>query len=249
MKTQLIHCSYHKCLTKYYGRTMNWQYNRILRISRGYRHFDSRIDDFYRDAHNYRIASINNRAIDLCRIGDCRVSRFVRDPRDMVVSGYFYHKRGAENWCQFIGRTEDIARGVNGCIPEEIGKNQSFSAYLQSIDQEDGLIAEIEFRKHHFESMLQWPTDDPRIKLFRYEDIIGNEEDVFAELLSFYGLSWPERKLGAMLAKWFSTQGRARLTEHIRNPKAGQWKEHFTPKVNSYFEQRYGEVLRRYGYD
>ena len=248
MRTQLIHCSYHKCLTKYYVRVMVWLYNRMFRFSRGYRHFDSRIDDFYRDSCKYRIASINNRELDLSRIGDCRISRFVRDPRDMVVSGYFYHKRGAENWCNRIGLTEETLRGLNGAVPERMGKYQSFSAYLQGLSREDGLIAEIDFRKYHFNSMLKWPTDDPRIKLFRYEDIIGNEQDVFAEILSFYGLSWPERKLGVMLARRFSSQGRGRLKDHIRNPEANQWKEYFTPKVSDYFRQRHKAVLEHYDY-
>src|SRR4030042_3938179 len=128
MRTQLIHCSYHKCLTVYYVRVMICLYNRIFRFSGGYRHFDSRIDDFYRDSSKYRIASINHRALDLCRIGDCRISRFVRDPRDMVVSGYFYHKRGAENWCNMIGPTEETLRGVNGSVPERTAQDQSFSA-------------------------------------------------------------------------------------------------------------------------
>ena len=248
MRTQLIHCSYHKCLTVYYGRVMAWLYNRILRFGPGYRHFDSRIDDFYRDSPSYRIASINNRAIDLGRMSDFRISRFVRDPRDLVVSGYFYHKRGAEKWCNFIGPTNDDWQALNGCVPEQMRKDQSYSAFLQSLGQEDGLIAEIDFRRNHFDSMLQWPADHPNIKLLRYEDILGNEQDVFADILSFYGLSWPERKLGVMLAKRFSAQGRGSMKKHIRNPKAGQWQEHFTPKVSNYFEQRYGELLERYGY-
>lgn len=224
-------------------------YNRILPLSKGYRHFDSRIDEFYEDLRKYRVASINNRALDLEKIGDCRVSRFVRDPRDMVVSGYFYHKRGAEKWCNRSGLTEEYLRGLNGGVPEEMGEDQSFSEYLQGLSQEDGLIAEIEFRKYHFESMLGWQTDDPRVKLFYYEDIMGNEGQVFADVLSFYGLSWSERKLGVMLAKRFSAQGRGRLKAHIRNPKASQWREYFTPKVSDFFEQRHKAVLEQYGYE
>jgi len=247
--TQLIHCSYHKCLTKYYVRVMVWMYNRIFRFSKGYRHFDSRIDQFYEDLNKYRVASINNRALDLERIGDCRVSRFIRDPRDMVVSGYFYHKRGAEKWCNRRGLTEEYLGGLNGGVPEQMGEEQSFSEYLQGLSQEDGLIAEIEFRKYHFESMLGWPTDDPRVKLFRYEDMMGNEEQVFAEMFSFYELSWVERKLGLMLARRFSARGRGRLKEHIRNPKANQWKEYFTPKVSDYFSRHHKAVLDKYGYE
>ena len=196
MRTRLNHCSYHKCMTLYYRRVMGGLYNRILRFSRGYRHFRSHLDDFYRESDRYRIASVNNHALDLDRLGDFRISRFIRDPRDLVVSGYFYHLRGAEPWCHIIGPKEEDWKDVNGNIPKGMGKNHSFSTFLKSLTQEEGFIAEIGFRKHHFESMLQWPIGDSRIKTFRYEDLIGNEVDVFEEIFPFYRR--PGRKEGSV---------------------------------------------------
>lgn len=122
MKNQIIHCSYHKCLTMYYHRVMSWMFNRIIRGSSGYRHFDSRIDEFYDKVGDFRVASINNRALDLEKLGnDIRITRFVRDPRDMVVSGYFYHKRGAENWCNIEGRDNVNWSAMNGNPPPSHG--------------------------------------------------------------------------------------------------------------------------------
>jgi hypothetical protein len=233
----------------YYSRVIGTLYNRIWRFSRGYRHFNSRLEWFYRESDNYQIVSVNNHAIDLERFDHCRISRFIRDPRDLVVSGYFYHKRGAEHWCNIVGPAKEDWEVVNGSIPEQMGKDQSFATYLQGVNKEDGLIAEIDFRANHFNSMLQWPTTDPRIKLFRYEDIIGNEQDVFADIFLFYGLSWLDRKLGMALASRFSAERQTGSLKHIRNPTAGQWKDHFTPKVSNHFERRYGELLERYGYE
>ena len=130
-----------------------------------------------------------------------------------------------------------------------MAKGQSFASYLQSLSTEDGLIAEIDFRKKHFESMMFWPAQDPRIKVFRYEDLIGKEQDVFAEIFSFYGLSWPEKKLGLWLADYLSAKKRMSKTKHIRNPQMGQWKRHFSPKVERYFENSYSGILERYNYD
>lgn len=224
-------------------------YNRILRFSRGYRHFHSLLEDFYLESDNYRIASVNNHALDLTKMGNCLISRFIRDPRDLVVSAYFYHKRGAETWCNIVSPSEKDWAIVNGLIPKNMGKHHSFSTYLKSLTVEDGLLAEIEFRENHFDSMLEWPTEDPRIRVFRYEDIIGNEQDVFADIFSFYGLSWPERQLGVMLAGRLSARKLGGAAKHIRNFKAGQWKEHFTPKVSGYFEKKHGTLLERYGYE
>jgi len=246
---KLVHCSYHKCLTVYYSRVLSTLYNRIFRLSRGYRHFNSLIDEFYRESDNYKIASVNNHAIDLQKIGtEFRISRFIRDPRDLVVSGYFYHKRGAEPWTNIINPSERDWKVVNGCVPRNMGEGNSFSSYLQGLNKEDGLIAEIDFRSKHLDSMMEWPMADPRIKIYKYEDLIGNEKDVFKDVLKFYGVTWLEKKLVSNLAEKFSAMKQKDKTLHIRNAKSSQWKEHFTPKVHNYFEQKYVELLERYDY-
>lgn len=246
---KLIHCSYHKCLTLYYSRVMSTLYNRIFRLSCGYKHFYSLIDDFYREASKYKIASVNNHAIDLQRIGnEFRISRFIRDPRDLIVSGYFYHKRGAEAWSNIINPGESDWKVVNGYIPIDMGEGNSFSSYLQGLSKEDGLIAEIEFRSKHLDSMMDWPMGDPRIKTYKYEDLIGNEKDVFKDILKFYGVTWLESRLASILAEQFSANKQKGKTRHIRNARSSQWREHFTPRVQDYFERKYGELLERYDY-
>lgn len=257
MKYQIAHCSYHKCLTVYYHRVMDYMYNRILRFSKGYRHFFSSADQFYDQFQNYRSASLNNQSLDIESLGECRITRFIRDPRDLVVSGYLYHKRGApaddtikkqpENWCNRPNVTEADWKAINGVIPEGMG-SQSFSGYLNSISEEEGLFAELEFRRKHFESMLGWPVEDHRIKLFRYEDVLGKELAVFGEMLKFYGLSFVERWLGLFLARKFSAKQQKGRIEHIRNPTSGQWRERFTPRLKEYFNEKYTPVLEQYGY-
>jgi hypothetical protein len=246
---RIVHCSYHKCLTAFYGKILSTLYNRILPFTRGYRHFNSFIDEFYEESSHYRVASINNHAIDLNKVGTYRISRFMRDPRDLVVSGYFYHKRGAERWCHVKPPTPDDWRAVNGCVPDGLKADQSLYTYLNSVDQEAGLIAEIQFRKPHFNSMLEWPTDDPRIRVLRYEEIVGNEPQAIADLLSFYGFSALEERLAGRLAARFSAGKRTGADKHIRNPEPEQWRRYFTPRVTEYFMSRHSTVLEAYGYD
>ena len=114
---QLIHCSYHKCLTVYFGRVMKAVFNRCLPWSGGFRHYNSHLRDFYTGFERDRVSSVNNRCLDLERLGDFRLSRFVRDPRDLVVSGYFYHRRGAEAWVNIEGPTERDWYFANAAVP------------------------------------------------------------------------------------------------------------------------------------
>lgn len=245
---RLIHCSYHKCLTVYFGRTMKAVFNRCLPWSRGYRHYNSQLDDFYGSFYTHRIASVNNHALDLERLGRFRISRFIRDPRDLVVSGYFYHKRGAEPWTTMAAPTAADWEIVNGRIPERMGATgTSFAVYLQSIPKEEGLLAELEFRAAHLTSMARWPADHPDIATYRYEDIVDDGPAVFRQLFAFYGLSPLERMLGNVLAHRYAL-GRRTADPHIRNPASGQWRQHFTPRVKEAFDSHYAGLIRQLGY-
>ena len=246
---KIVHCSYHKCLTVYYSRIMSFLYNKIIWNDSRFMHFNSKIDDFYDNYGLYRVSSINNHCINMNMINDFIMTRFIRDPRDLVVSGYFYHLRGAEPWCRISSPKLEDFKVVNGCIPDKMPSGTSYSSYLSGLAKEDGLIAEIDFRANHFASMIGWPDTDSRIKIFRYEDMIGSEVDVFSEIFSFYGVSWVEKKIGTLLANFFSAKNQAGKTVHIRNSKSKQWREHFTPKVSSYFESKYANVLEKYEYE
>jgi len=251
-RANLIHCSYHKCLTVYYARVIRALYDNPIRKTlrggrEGYKHFNSNLDEFYESLGKFTISSVNNHALDLDRLGEFRIVRFVRDPRDLVVSGYFYHRRGAEEWCNVVGPSNDDWRIVNGNVPRDMPKDHSLATYLQALDQEDALIAEIEFRKFHFESMFEWPLDDSRIRMFRYEDIMGNEPRVFGEVMDFYNAGWIDHELAMFLARKFAVKT-GQKGSHVRDPEPHQWKKYFTPKVHAFFSERYEELLPRLGY-
>lgn len=244
-----MHCSYHKCLTVYYRRVLAGLLHKALRGRRGtYRHFNSFVDEFYAEHGAHRVASVNNHALDLDRLGDFRITRLIRDPRDLVVSGYFYHRRGAEDWCLVEDPSADDWAVVNGNVPPGLLPGESLTSHLQRVDQEDGLIAEMDFRRHHFESMRAWPTDDERIRVFRYEDLVGNEEAVFGEMLAHFGMAWPERLVGRRLARHHRA-ARTSADRHIRDASAGQWRAVFTPRVSEAFTERFGDLPEVLGYD
>ena len=222
--------------------------NRCLRWSAGYRHYNSHLEDFYRGFASHRVASINNRDLDLGRLGRFRISRFIRDPRDLVVSGYFYHRRGIESWTRIDSPTTEDWYFANGVVPAALrAAGTSFAQYLQSIPKEEGLLAELEFRAEHLESMARWPSDHPDILTFRYEQILGNEAAVFRELFAFYGFSPVERALGGWFARRHEMRKRAG-DPHIRDPASGQWRRHFTPRVQRAFDANYGGLVAQLGY-
>lgn len=247
-KMHLVHCSYHKCLTVYTKRILHAVFNLCLPWSRGYRHFNSHLDDFYAGFSRHRVASINNRVLDLERLEPFRISRFLRDPRDLLVSGYFYHRRGAEAWVTQEAPSADDWYFANAFLPDVLlERGGSFSQYLQSVPKEEGLLAELELRRYHFESMAQWPTSHPDILTFRYEEILGNETDVFRQIFELYGLTPLERALGLRFAKKYSLRKIA-ADSHVRDPSSGQWRKHFTPRVRQAFDAQYAGLVKQLGY-
>jgi hypothetical protein len=242
----LIHCSYHKCLTVFYRRVMQ----STMRHFGGYQHFNSDVGLFEEGRGNVRVASVNNHALALGERDDARVSRFVRDPRDLMVSGYFYHRRAAEPWCSIRDPSESDLSVVNGAVPHVLQSGESFSDCLQRLDQESGLLAEMEFRAHHFASMRAWPQTDPRIRTWRYEDILGNESRVMGELAAHYEFAWPLQRWVQWHATRFSAKRAAAAGDtHVRNPTSGQWRAVFTPRVVREFESRWGDLLALHGYE
>jgi hypothetical protein len=243
-----VHCSYHKCLTSYFRRVLERVARAPLALRGGYRHFDSRLDLFERDVERHALASLNNHALDLDRFEDVRVTRFVRDPRDLVVSGYFYHRRGAEPWCELASPRDADWRVVNGTVPSRLAAGESFAGHLREVSLEDGLLAELEFRTRHFESMRRWPDADPRMLVVRYEDVLGHEMAVFDRLFRFLGLSPMARGIGAFHVRRLRASRRRERGDHIRDPRSGQWREVFTPAVTRRFERTWGDLLERLGY-
>lgn len=205
-----------------------------------YKHFKSDLAAFVREHAHYSVASINNHALELRELPDASISRFVRDPRDLVVSGYFYHRQGTERWTQIVDPRPADWINVNGVIPKALRPGESLHTCLNRLSIEDGLIAEVEFRRYHFESMAQW-KDDPRVRTWKYRDVIGHEADVFREIASHYGM--PEEMQNRI--GWIAHKNRAekRSDHHVRDPTPGQWQSHFTPKVHSVFDAEYGALL------
>lgn len=243
-----VQCGYHKCLTVFFRRVSKKAALWANPFRPGFRHFWHRADEFYLDCDRHVLTSLSGHCLDLDRFDDIRAVHLIRDPRDMVVSGYHYHRRAAEAWCDYLNPTDEDWRIVNAPVPAALPAGTSFADYLHAVSLEEGLAAEIDFRRHHFDSMRRWPVNDDRVLTLRYEDVIGNEAETFRRIHRFYGFAFPAQAAAACYADRYSLKGTRRHAAHIRNPNSGQWKDHFTPELERLFTDRYGDLLEKYGY-
>jgi Sulfotransferase domain len=252
----IVHFSYHKCLTAYFG-TIMWRLGEEFNFS--VKHFRTDLQDFEKAAlfgKGKRVLSLNNSSgIDFAKFPSYKGSHFIRDPRDLVVSGYRYHLWTNEVWCvapdfdwseitghpyfaQYI--EQDHAK-----FPHHI----SYQEYLKKLDIERGLILELVWRQFGFTAMEEWQPN-PNIIEFRYEDIVGNEVAAFRKIFEHYEFHPKLMRRGLQLVDEHSLKNTAKGEKsHVRKGTAAQWKSEFTPLVKDAFKKLNGDLLIHLGYE
>jgi hypothetical protein len=173
-----------------------------------------------------------------------RGTHMVRDPRDMIVSGYFYHLWTTEDWAQ-----EPRA---------ELG-GLSYREHLNQLDVGDGLTAEIERAVApggNIDEMLRWDYHSKEFLELRYEDFIADEQSEFARLFRHYGFTEDAIALGVARGERYNFKNISRRNlgevapgQHLRSGRPGSWREHFGPQHREAFKALTGDLLVALGYE
>jgi hypothetical protein len=163
----------------------------------------------------------------------------IRDPRDVIVSGCFYHGQSQEAWLH-------VKRAGYGGL--------SYQEKLNSyVSMEDRILFEMEnWGQSCIRGMLQWNYNDPAFFEVKYEDLISDHQLVlFHTIFAFLGfpghaipqslkISYENSLFSGMLAK----------TSHIRSGQIRQWEKYFTPALDRRFRELFGdEALGMLGYE
>lgn len=253
----ILHFSYHKCLTGYFNNVMG-QLSKEFGFDRS--HFQSRVDDFENAVLGCKkksILSVNNSSdLRFDAYPSYKGSHFVRDPRDLIVSGYRYHLWTKEAWCinpsfdwTSIVKHPYFAKYVES-QQENFPFHTSYQDYLNRLDYEKGMILELLWRQEHFSQLQNWNFDNPNIIEKRYEDIIGNEHECFDAIFSHYNFHPKLMRRGLELIEQYSLENRKKSKKgHVRKGTAQQWVSEFTPLHKELFKQLNGELLVVTGYE
>lgn len=210
-------------------------------------------------------------------IGDaCRYLGFhlIRDPRDIVVSGYFSHKNShpTEGWPELNEFRKELQR-----LPKDEGmmENIKFTATLPT----DGWNIEL------FRTMMEWDYSRENIIEVKFEEMAGNPYELFLGVFNFmhlvtdappgllsllnyyirdrnYRIRNPRAKTipeWAALLKLHdnrfakAAKGRRRgvsdESSHYRKGVPGDWRNHFTDAHKAYFKRHYNDLLIKLGYE
>jgi len=173
--------------------------------------------------------------IDADLLPHFRGSHMIRDPRDVVVSGYLYHLRTTEAWVR---------------VPRDAYGGLSYQEHLLRLDPHDGLMAEIErASKFGIADMVRWNYSDPRFFELRYEDLIGNEDSGFRQLFESYGFTPKAVENCVKIARRHSIERVRGTSQHIRSGRPGDWRHHFSPEHVAAFKAATGDAAMLLGYE
>ncbi len=191
------------------------------------------------------------------RLKNVKGFHVIRDPRDIIVSGYFSHRNShpTSNWPELSLHREALGR-----LPKEEGllREMVFSKTLRT----DGVDLNL------FGSMQQWDYAMPNMLELKFEDIIEQPRERLRDVFEFLGLLVQNEEEAYSQSKIspkkfaeiidrndFTRQagGRKRGEEdeksHYRKGISGDWRNHFSPRHKEFFNHLYGDLLIQLGYE
>jgi hypothetical protein len=230
----IVHCGHHKIGTL-------WFHNALMAVAD---EFGLRYQKCPQKAlrSDTDITHQNHSEFDFTGLVNYRGSHIIRDPRDVVISGYFYHLWTSETWAR---------------VKDERWQGMTFQELLNSVDQEAGILLEIDrFVEMNLPNMTSWNYDDPNIIELRYEDLLADEEAGFRRIFKKYGFRDDAGERAVELALDFSFSriskravGAVKQGQHLRSGRPGEWQGLFNEKHRAHFKERAGEALIRLGYE
>lgn len=203
-----------------------------------------------------------------------RAVHLIRDPRDILVSAYFSHRNShpTEGWPELTAHRARLREtNIETGLLLELDFSASVFDDIASWNYGDDRVLELKF-----ERLIQDPYQTV-LSAFNHLGVLTEEEPSTFSWARIHGLDllarWlrrisgrvpmPSYRLEQVPAEWFLVELHrnrfARLAEgrapgeentlsHFRKGVAGDWKVHFTPKVEAVFNERYGELLESLAY-
>ncbi len=162
----------------------------------------------------------------------------IRDPRDVVISGCFYHQRSNEPWLH-------IKRQRYGGL-----------SYQEKLNSYETLSEKLLFEMEHIsvltiKDMWAWDYQSPSFYEVKYEDLVQDSElTQFREMFSFLGFSDTNFMHEMLSIAHDNSLFSGKVdTSHVRSGAGQQWPEYFDKKLKRRFLELFGSVLIELGYE
>ena len=257
----ILHTGQHKVMTSYFNNILynlcvdfDWEFHKFFEKA----DFEKALQNCL-SSRKINVICCYNFAPDLNLISTTfKGSNIIRDPRDMLVSGYNYHLWTDEEWAclpmveEHWERLQLKNRFSNIGVAEL--RNMSYKELLNRLDDIEGYLLELDLRAKHIANMAAWDYSNPAILELKYENVFQKEEDTFSGLFEHYGFSPSMIQHGMKYVREFSFEnmkkkGEAGMKKHASTGKSSQWKDKLPSEVVDVFNARHAVLLEQLGYE
>lgn len=194
----------------------------------------------------------NQGRFDLDALPPFRGTHVVRDLRDVVISGYDYHKWTHEGWAHTPMTGRELFKLKSD---EKLAGEITYQQLLTGLDPEEGIAIEMRRLAIGVAPDLQrWDFDDPRFLELRFEDLRNDPVPVFRQMFEWYGFQSSIVDAGAKIARQrsleqISTRPIDERPPHTRSGGSrGAWQDRFTTDTKREFKTLMGPLLIKLGY-
>lgn len=235
--------------------------------------FDSNLETYiYNNSIDF-LAYINADLYYLRNIENYLGFHVIRDPRDIVISGYFSHlySHPTDGWPELTEHRH----------------------HLQLVSLEEGLFIEMEFDRQIFAGLKSWDYSRQNVLEIKMEELIVNSYETVVKIFSFLELTDSELSSISLLQRFLASrinmiyfrsrgvfplhirmekipiqtllghvydlrfaknaEGRSRGQEnvksHYRKGISGDWDNYFNDEHRAYFKREFNELLLTLGYE
>ncbi len=230
----IIHCCHHKVGTVWFKNILRAIADEFELIFQYGKQNELRLNtDIFMEDHSY---------VDILTLPPYRGSHLIRDPRDVIISAYFYHLWTEEEWTH---------------IPRKEFGGMSYQKYLNGLDQEEGILTEMKtISGTTIKDMLDWDYTNSSFIEIKYEKLINDELSTFYKIFKHYGFSEQAINTSLKIAEKFSFRnmtnreiGEIKIKSHMRSGRPGEWMDFFSDKHKKYFKNLFGDALIKLGYE
>ena len=252
-KKLIVHCSHHKTGTvwlKNVLKAISNHYGLKLKVTNS-----TFINDELQPVPDIYIQ--NHSLVNASTLPPFKGSHLIRDPRDIVISGYFYHLWTKEWWVH-VPRKGSFEHPEHWPYfsPKEF-RNLSYQQYLKSLNEEEGILVEIRRAAgFNIKHMVEWDYSNSDFIEIKYENLMADWRNEFNSIFNHYEFSQEAVDISLKLAEKFQFEniakrkvGDVNKKSHLRSGKSGQWKKYFTDLHKARFKDLLGDALIRLGYE